>query len=358
MNRFSLAVCCMLTPFMIFGNKKWPSWPFKRRSLTPKSFKWKRPGFLFFRNGTLFVFAPGVMHYEGAIINFCRKYTTSTGITLESKTGIELIDSDYCCTCNFSEIVIPDDPAQEKKQRVFSKGVLPRFFYRFGTWVRHKRLNKKYGKEPNYREKKFHLNLKELNIGQESDQVILSELYEKSVRRNKRKSVVMYGFSRGAATTFNFMATKYAKQSKQKVKAVVLQGCFDSIDNTMGKLKRFFLNRMLPNFSDANNKRQEPIHLVDDFPFSIPVLFITSECDELVPASSTCTLANALRAAGHPHVYLLVLKRSPHSRYTSHDSEDTKKVECIVHAFYKQFGVSYIRSLAKEGKNLLSECKL
>jgi predicted esterase len=351
MNRLLIVLCAMFTPFMMFSKFTWP-WP-KQAS---KAFKWSHPSRFFVNRCT--IFAPGVLHDESAIIQFCKTFKTLNGEVLESKTGIELIDSNHCCTCNFSEVVIPEQSLENPKHKVFSKGVLPRLFYRLGTRLRHWRHRKKFGPEPNHRPKKFHLDLTRLNIAQESDQLILAEAYDKNIRPRRRNIIVIYGFSRGAATTFNFMARKYKQQKKQCVKAVILQGCFDSIDNTMGRLKRGFLNRMLPNFSDAHNQRQEPIHVVRDFPRDIPVLFITSERDELVPYKSTCALAHALRNSGHSNVYLLILKESPHSRYTSHNEKDTHTVECVVHAFYKKYKVSYIGTLAKGGKEMLEECKL
>lgn len=336
---------CMIIPFSLFGE-------YKKRWTYPKSY-------FFFKKRTGFLFAPGVLDDDSSTIQLCRAYTTVAGVDLKSKTGIELIDADYCSSCIFPEIVIPVKPKKKKKQRVLSNGVLPRFFYRVGTWVRHRRTNKKYGKEPNSVVKEYDIDLTKLNIAQEPDLTALLNHYSDYVEETKPDNMVLYGFSRGAATTFTFMATKYAQHNHPIVKAVVLQGCFDSIRGTLNGWKRFdvnkFLSRMLPNYVAD---RLEPIHVVAEFPHAVPVLFITSKCDEVVPAKSTQKLAQALRQAGHPHVYILTVEHSPHSRYTSYHKEDISNIEKTVHAFYKKWGLSHIRPLARQGKKLLEMCHL
>lgn len=322
--------------------------------------RWSTPRSYFVRKKRVgFLFAPGVLHDDSATIRYCKRYTTSAGLALESQSGFEVLDSKNCCACVFPEIVIRQPVQQKKKKKQKLKGrTLPKLFYRMGSWFRDRKSKKKYGTEPNALVKQFDIDLNKLNIAQEDDINALMNTYHSYIQTNAWDNVVLYGFSRGAATTFNFMSTKYKLQDAQCVKAVVLQGCFDTMTGTLN-FKRFdinkFLSRMLPKYT---SDRVEPINLVKDFPRNIPILFITSKADEVVPAASTQRLAYALKDTGHQNVYLLTVESSPHSRYTSYNKEEMDIIERVVHAFYHSCGLSHIRYLAKEGKTSLETCRL
>lgn len=203
-----------------------------------------------------------------------------------------------------------------------------------------------------------------LNIGQEQDVAILENTYNKHIneQRNlhpdKEIGVVCYGASRGAATTFNFLA----KHKPVHAKIAVLEGCFDSVEhvlqNRYGLLASIFGASRLGKFLSCLCKYRphglSPINLVAEFPKDVPVLFITSRKDREVPMECTLELVDRLRKTGHHDVHLLILEHSSHPAYMYDHPEDTLKYAQAVHAFYKKYGAPYNQALAYDGEKYLN----
>ncbi len=73
----------------------------------------------------------------------------------------------------------------------------------------------------------YSIDLSKINIGQAGDIKNHFNKYQKCIHEYENVDLILYGVSRGAATTFSAMAT----HNYQNVRLVVLDGCFDSIEN-------------------------------------------------------------------------------------------------------------------------------
>lgn len=205
-----------------------------------------------------------------------------------------------------------------------------------------------------------------VNFGQIDDILTLSAAYDQHVDRHFSFPVVLYGVSRGAATTVNFLATKYPTKEIQNVRAVVLEGCFDDIktiikgiNQKVGGFKRFkkwikkAFSLVYPGYDPDGHA---PHRSAADVPMHLPILLITSKKDLLVPAKSTEKLYRELKKTGHD-VYLLILDHSGHPRYMLDHQEDTATYQAVVHAFYQRYGLAHVPHLAALGMPILDRCR-
>lgn len=207
---------------------------------------------------------------------------------------------------------------------------------------------------------------KKVNIAQNNDLVNHKHKYELCCKEYPEHELGFFGVSRGAATTFIALACN--KYNLAKIKFVILEGCFDAVEHLI-KLRvpvlgsygwsRTLLNKLLYSvFGDYRFDGISPLSVVEQFPHSIPVLFVTSKKDKNVPYESTMNLAHHLAKSGHPHVYVLVLSNSGHNGYYKDNLDDRYLYRCCVHAFYKKLNLPHIPFYAEQGKELLNSCKL
>jgi hypothetical protein len=181
-----------------------------------------------------------------------------------------------------------------------------------------------------------------VSIGQATDTNEHYEKYQLWSKETPNSSCILWGVSRGAATTFCSMA----KHQYQDVKLVILEGCFGKMEKVFTSLLSHYpaklVHRLVPLYYKAfdHTSKQEPLDLVDQFPPNIPVVFITSKKDEVVPCENTIELAHALAARGKNDVYLYVLESSYHSEY-SIKTEKYKYFD-FIHAIYRHYNLDYI----------------
>lgn len=204
------------------------------------------------------------------------------------------------------------------------------------------------------------IKISEISVGQETDMESHQEKFEGLIKDYPDDDWMAFGFSRGAATTFNACA----KYKYPKLKLVILEACFYSIHDC------FYLNKFSPLrktfttglslFTKYHDDGPSPKDSVAEFPENVPVVFITSEKDWVVPAESTMKLAHALADKGKNDVYLLVLKKSSHPNYVFSDPVDRQMYQEFIHAIYEKYDFTnnniFDAELAKNGRPLLDEC--
>jgi len=209
---------------------------------------------------------------------------------------------------------------------------------------------------------KYHaIHLSKMSISQKTDIESHKTKYDcwlNSPDKNKNEKLILYGVSRGSATTFNaFVTYKYPE-----VALVVLEGCFFSVDdvinNRFNPLSRKIIKSAISSFTKHELNGISPGSKISEFPENVPVVFITSEIDKEVPCSTTIKLAKALANKGKNDVYLLKLKKSSHPNYMFDHLYDRNQYEFFMHALYKKYGMPYNPRLAKNGKNLVEKNRL
>lgn len=217
------------------------------------------------------------------------------------------------------------------------------------------------------------MNISQISIGQEKDIEAHSQKYRHwHTTEDKTDGLILWGVSRGTAATFCALAQK----KYPEVRLVVLEGAVDSISNVIPKLVENVIPvsniaRPITNavnagltFLKKNNIMQydpegpSPLKSVAQFPEGVPVVFITSKADCIVPCENTTRIAKALAQKGKNDVYLLVLERSSHTCYMFDDPTDREKYETFIHAIYKKYRLKHDPDLAARGEPLVESCAL
>jgi hypothetical protein len=208
------------------------------------------------------------------------------------------------------------------------------------------------------------IHLGRMSMGQSRDIAEHKIRYDLCVEQCPHSDIILFGVSRGAATTFNACACN--KYDMNKVKLVVLEGCFDSVSSAahnsslfLGwkKLEKTFVKK-LSSLTQFKDEGISPIKLIADFPEQVPVLFVTSKKDIIVPMASVLNLVQGLKKRGKNPVYMLVLEHSTHPKYMMDDKKDTENYRDCLHALYKQYKLPYISAYAESGekKQLIAAC--
>jgi hypothetical protein len=312
-------------------------------------------------NQASYIYAPGLIGSEILMGRYCPEYTAGTGEKVSWKvgghvigkphTGVNFPDANLkkptCFTLNPLTIL-----TNNVRQDLFP--IIERFF------------NEKYGitvvDNPKSTETvaNYTPNFAAANIGQKKDINVLRKKYKEHILKYPNTNIILYGDSRGAATSFNFIALHKPEQ----VKAAVLEGIFDTVPHCV---KHFLyddkspeaekcLHNLLSLIAWKYNKNGINPHKCAEFiNDDIPLLFVTSLKDGLVPPQGTIGLYKRLKERGHKKIHLLVLKKSLHPAYMIDDPEDRKIYEAAVHAFYKQYNLPHNSSKAALGKTEFSK---
>lgn len=206
---------------------------------------------------------------------------------------------------------------------------------------------------------KYHApNTSEITLGQESDMESHLQKYKLWKQQAAPEDcLILYGVSKGAATTFN----AFAKYKYPEVKLVILEGCYYSIEDLKQRWSAptsKILSAGMSIFSKYRADGPSPAKSIADFPPGVPVVLVTSEKDELVHCASTEKLARELANRNQNEVFLLKLKKSGHPSYMFDDKNDREAYEGFIHAIYKRYGLPFNAAFAEKGEPLIEECLL
>lgn len=214
------------------------------------------------------------------------------------------------------------------------------------------------------------INLSEYSLGQSSDMQSHYEKYQAWMNladEDKKQGLILWGVSRGTAATFCALTNPEHKNDYKNIRLVVLEGAVDSISNVIGKrfgraapaathVLNFFHKHNIIKYDNENGPT--PLNTVQNFPENIPVVFITSKKDTIVPPENTRHIALELAKQKKNDVFLLELENSSHPNYMFDNKEDHDRYEHFIHAVYEKYHLAHKPELAAEGRELLEKCKL
>eukprot|EP01100_Stratorugosa_tubuloviscum_P006140 TRINITY_DN2663_c1_g1_i1.p1 TRINITY_DN2663_c1_g1~~TRINITY_DN2663_c1_g1_i1.p1 ORF type:complete len:440 (-),score=200.43 TRINITY_DN2663_c1_g1_i1:23-1342(-) len=228
------------------------------------------------------------------------------------------------------------------------------------------------------------VNLSRISLGQDNDVAnYIAKLDYRRAHRIGNSPLICWGVSRGAATTFNALALINKKniQSKKNhksivtktgLKLVVLESVFESIEGIFdiwgwGQTSKNLGIYLLEHYTSWRKNGISPIKLVDFFPTNVPILFVSSQKDKMIPLASTKALAEAVvkrRILANSNseivapIYFLQLKNSSHNNYTIDDNEDQLAYLETVHSLYKKYDLPYLPQYAIHNENELPMCEI
>lgn len=198
------------------------------------------------------------------------------------------------------------------------------------------------------------------NFAQNRDIQNHKRKYDACASVHPKAPKILYGVSRGAATTLRACALH--AQDYSDVRLVILEGCFDTVSHnlkarfpTLCALPGLYTlcHDLLSKVTCYKKDGGSPLDDVHRFPKHLPVVFITSEADKVVPSECTKNLVQAMVNAGHEEVYLLTLKESSHSKYMMNNGQDAADYQNFIHAIYKKYNLPYIEAYAQQGQALV-----
>jgi hypothetical protein len=308
-----------------------------------------------------YLFSSGFLMSERHAIFYANQYKATTGEQASSKSTLGVMP-DTCVSFNFGEIQLTKNSSTCRSLNFFSKFFS--FIEQMGLRIHAKRRGTiiRGQSKTGASIKKYWIDTEKITLGQQPDIDCLSLHYDRLISPEGIDGVVLYGVSRGAATTLSFMGSSYLDKADKKVKAVILEGCYDSFTRTFdyyGFLNRFICKKLAYKFLyTIDTKPSEPIDFIGKFPKDVPVLFVSSKKDNIVSYKSIRRLASLLKQAGHEHVYLLELANSSHIGYFCEDFMDAHRYKSAVHALYCKYGLPHDPVYASRGAGLLNRCLL
>lgn len=186
-----------------------------------------------------------------------------------------------------------------------------------------------------------HIYVTNLNVAGDNDVRQHQEALAKCIQEKviaEKKQLVLFGCSRGAATTFTSVATCPA-ELYQHIKLVIVEAPFDTVENVLAQsswtpnLQTTLLNELTIYRSD----QLSPLEATATFPLDIPVAFITSLMDTRVPPQCTKNVIDRLKARGHSKIHHLELKKSPHSSMPIYDDDDKLVYLNFLNTLYNKY---------------------
>lgn len=190
------------------------------------------------------------------------------------------------------------------------------------------------------------------------DQVGLAQYAEINALRKAiqmaNDEVILYGHSMGASTILTYLAT----YGCSGIKALILEAPFDCVESVIDYKCGIFswtgvgtlaCKIAFPNYNPYGITPISSIRQRRSVKHWCPIMFIHSYKDELVPYACSERLYDALKAAGHEHLYMVTLHKSGHNYL---NSDDMAYCETAIHAFYKYYGLPYDVTLAEAGNSM------
>eukprot|EP00758_Cryptobia_borreli_P000085 Tbor_TRINITY_DN10122_c0_g1::TRINITY_DN10122_c0_g1_i1::g.17261::m.17261 len=150
---------------------------------------------------------------------------------------------------------------------------------------------------------------------QRLDEELQGDKEQNSVNKKKAKKIVLFGFSRGAATIMH-TALKLPKDIAKRIDLVVLEAPFDSLqqvlnDSSISPSLVLSALRLVGTLSP-----EEAYNFPEVTHLRCPIAFITSDADTRVPKKTTLRCIDAVKARYYPHsipsIEHLELKYSRH----------------------------------------------
>ena len=225
----------------------------------------------------------------------------------------------------------------------------------------------------------YSVNAAKSSLGQTTDILDHQRKYAALISAHPNiNNIVLYGVSRGAATSFSALA----EHQYRNVRLCILEGVPSSMSGIiknyaaripgLSRLGKFFYSEPIAHLFFGHqhvlDKSSQARGHVEHFPVDVPLVIISSHKDAVVPLENSIRLA--LRVAAHrltstnPNVqpvYFLQLDKVGHNEYTKQGSKDSQCYNNFIHAVYKKHGLPFVEQYAHEGEvelekaNLMSE---
>lgn len=270
----------------------------------------------------IFLFSPGNNSYVPQLAKYCNDVViecNQKNVHIINKNCKSIITKNYECV-KYAEIVTTFDNNLSKS--------LANMFCKI----------KDYMTDTTSDDMLYGINPVKFNLGQELDLYQINEAYQKILLKDKNAKIICFGVSRGGAALINFLALF----KPTNIKGVIIEGAPSSlmeiVNNSSGLNYIFYsmINKLAPYVTNYRSNGPHPINSVLNLPHDIPILFVTSKKDQIVPYECSVNMYNKMIDNGYKNVELLVLENSKHDDYLSNNNDDTNKYLQSVSDIYKK----------------------
>ena len=191
-----------------------------------------------------------------------------------------------------------------------------------------------------YAPRTYTIDYSKASVAGEGDVALHRTLVQQAVTDAPHKRLVLFGTSKGAATTLVSMADM-PSELRAHIALVILEAPFDSVESlvpdTYGPWLGAGVLQFLTSCTSFQRNQTTPLAAADAFPLDVPVAFVTSEIDKVVPEAHTQPLIAKLHERKHPHLHELRLKHSHHHILSRSHPEDTARYLNFVNNLYEQY---------------------
>lgn len=310
-----------------------------------------------------YIYSPGFMGSEILMGRYCPEFIASTGEKITWRSGGHVIGK------NHTAVIFPEINLRKPRKVNFNpisaviENLRMNLFPLIQRVFQEKLEFDVKDSDSKYSVVNYSFNLSQANLGQKKDIKALKKTYHKHLNKYPNKNIILYGDSRGAASTFNFIA----KYKPANVKAAVLDGIYDNIDHC---IKHFLYEDKSPETEKCmrslvstfvwsyNSKGPFTIDIANIITDDIPLLFVTSLKDGLTPPQGAFNVYAKLKKRGFKNIHLLVLEKALHPAYMIDNEKDKQTYESVVHAFYKHYNLPHNIRKAQEGQKAFEETQI
>ena len=162
---------------------------------------------------------------------------------------------------------------------------------------------------------------RKINFAQKHDIKTCYNFIQSTINKPEQsnKKNVLAGTSRGASTILTTLVTY--PMLADRVSFVLLDGVFDSVPSIaearLGKRLGALAAWLMQHFTSYDPTFDSPLVMAERFPTNVPVAFVMSKVDTIVPAANSMRVYDAVikaRGGDKSHVHLCQLETSWHSR--------------------------------------------
>lgn len=190
-------------------------------------------------------------------------------------------------------------------------------------------------------------------VGQEEDLESLHAICK------EHTNVLLAGCSRGAGTIVSYLGI----YKPVNIIGAIIESPFDDTRNVINYLaeqiniqKRSLIDKLSATLA-PNHKQDgiQPIDHVADIAHDIPLLFICTTKDRIIPLESCLALYKKARNAGLTKVHILIAEHGAHGLITI--SSDGPMMRNVIHAFFKEYNLPYNTEWADAGRERFKTCQ-
>lgn len=188
-------------------------------------------------------------------------------------------------------------------------------------------------------DKFHHVQLSAVNVAGEKDVAHHLLYLRKTIAEKKDDTkLVVFGCSRGASVTL-ISVSLLTEEEQGRIALVIVEAPFDTVESVIRRRLwiPWILLKTLETAGSYSPDQLSPKEAVHTFPLTVPIAFITTKVDNIVPLACTQLLISSLVQRGHPNLHHLELETAPHAFMPINNEKDSSMYTEFVDGLYEKY---------------------